>query len=86
MGFASLAQRIWGEMSVNSRRSFLKDLKEVTGHDDVFWEEKPPIEVLAHTPDLDSLPGDLCGVLLLSLTPSGFFVDKLKEFERKFFR
>lgn len=69
------AQENWESLSVADRAALLADLKACMADDPALWDELPA-EMLAHVPDFDSLPGDLCGHLIMALTPSGFRAEK----------
>lgn len=79
MSFLDMAELHWGKMRVGERELLLNALKEEMDTDEV-WDNEH-VWVLANNPDFHSLPGSLCGHLMLALTKDGFSVE---EFSRIF--
>lgn len=79
MSAVGKAKRAWENLTVAERRSVLKALGEAMSKKTSQWQEIP-IEALVHIPDFDSLPSDLCGHLLISLTTRGFSSEKFTRF------
>lgn len=82
MSFVASAAESWSLMRPRTRLELLSRLKEIMGCEEFLWDEVP-VEVLADTPDFNSLPGDLCGHLFWSLTESGLTADRFARFCRE---
>lgn len=78
MSIVEITSEFWKNMTVVEREELLKKLKDAMSGGSSEWQETPR-EVFANTPDSNSLPGDLCGHLLISLTSAGFSAEKFTD-------
>ncbi len=82
MGTIETASEFWEATTVAEREELLRKLENAMNGGLSEWQETPR-EVFANTPDFNSLQSDLCGHLLISLTPNGFSAEKFADFLNK---
>lgn len=82
MGFLDECREYWILMTVAEREALLKKLHETMEFAPV-WDDVPA-EALAHIPDFDSLPGDLCGHLEMAASNNSFSAERFAQRLRLF--
>lgn len=82
MSIVETASEFWKTMTVAEREELLKKLEDTMSDGSSEWQETPR-EVFTNTPDFNSLPSDLCGHLLISLTSDGFSAEKFSDLLNK---
>lgn len=75
MGFAEIGEQLWREMQISEREDFLGQLATVTHRHSAWWGGMTVADI-ARIPSFDDLPGDLRGLLMLSMTDRGFLIEK----------
>lgn len=81
MGFGETGERLWKEMSISERVSFLKALARAIHRQPTCWGGLTP-EAVARIPSFDDLPSDLYGRLIMAMTEQGFSIEKQAETQK----
>ncbi len=81
MSFLEHIKKEWQKLSSKDREELLRGLAASTPCYQPTWWGGISFEALAGINDLDDLPGDLCGRLIIALTENGFSVDENRRVE-----
>jgi hypothetical protein len=81
MSFLEHTNKEWQKLSSKEREELLRELAaSIPGYQPTWWGGIS-FEALAGINDLDDLPGDLCGRLIIAITKDGFSIDENRRVE-----